>query len=164
MRNFLFITFSFIVLGFLNYEIFKKEDLLKRGDIVLLKLAPVDPRSLLQGDYMRFSYELEREAKIENAEASNDKKVVLTLDDDRIGKYSRPVSKDSLGPNEKLFNIRYDNGRIQIYPDSYLFQEGLQQLYSKAKYGIFRVDSTGEHLLVGLAGEDKKEIQPVEEK
>ncbi len=29
--------------------------------MVLLRLAPVDPRSLMQGDYMRLNYELARQ-------------------------------------------------------------------------------------------------------
>ena len=41
------------VLALVNLGIYQREQLLTRGQIVLLDLAPVDPRSLMQGDYMR---------------------------------------------------------------------------------------------------------------
>ena len=45
-----------ILLGLFNNSILQKEELLTDGQLVLLELAPVDPRSLMQGDYMRLRY------------------------------------------------------------------------------------------------------------
>ena len=45
-----------ILLCLFNNSILKKEELLSNGQLVLLELAPVDPRSLMQGDYMRLRY------------------------------------------------------------------------------------------------------------
>ncbi len=42
----------------LNFLIYKKENILKSGKTVLLKLAPRDPRSLIQGDFMSLRYDL----------------------------------------------------------------------------------------------------------
>ena len=36
-----------LILGMTNWSIFEKEQLLANGQVVLLKLAPVDPRSLI---------------------------------------------------------------------------------------------------------------------
>ena len=47
-----------IVLFLFNRSVVEKENLLENGKLVLLELAPVDPRSLMQGDYMRLSYEI----------------------------------------------------------------------------------------------------------
>ena len=47
-----------ILLGFFNNSILQKEKLLTDGQLVLLELAPVDPRSLMQGDYMRLNYDI----------------------------------------------------------------------------------------------------------
>ena len=33
-----------------------KERVISRGDVVYLRLAPVDPRSLMQGDYMALNF------------------------------------------------------------------------------------------------------------
>lgn len=45
-----------LLLGYFNWSVYQKEQTLKDGQLVLLQLAPVDPRSLMQGDYMRLNY------------------------------------------------------------------------------------------------------------
>ena len=45
-----------ILLGLFNNSILQKEELLSNGQLILLELVPVDPRSLMQGDYMRLRY------------------------------------------------------------------------------------------------------------
>lgn len=47
-----------LVLGFFFFNIMKNETVLSRGEIVLLELRPVDPRSIMQGDYMALRYKL----------------------------------------------------------------------------------------------------------
>jgi uncharacterized membrane-anchored protein len=47
-----------ILLVFLNRSIVEKEKILASGKLIFLKLAPVDPRSLMQGDYMQLRYEI----------------------------------------------------------------------------------------------------------
>jgi uncharacterized membrane-anchored protein len=44
------------VLVVANLGIWQKEDLVANGQPVFVALAPVDPRSLLQGDYMRLNF------------------------------------------------------------------------------------------------------------
>ncbi|MEL7161197.1 MAG: GDYXXLXY domain-containing protein, partial [Bacteroidota bacterium] len=46
----------FLLLLYVGYYVVQKERILDSGELVLLELAPVDPRSLLQGDYMRLNY------------------------------------------------------------------------------------------------------------
>ena len=48
----LIITNLLLLLGYLNWSIYQKEQTLRDGQLVLFELAPVDPRSLMQGDYM----------------------------------------------------------------------------------------------------------------
>jgi hypothetical protein len=43
-------------LGLVNVQIWEKETVIARGQPVFVELAPVDPRSLMQGDYMRLAY------------------------------------------------------------------------------------------------------------
>jgi uncharacterized membrane-anchored protein len=38
-----------LLLGYFNWSVYKKEQTLKDGQLILLQLAPVDPRSLMQG-------------------------------------------------------------------------------------------------------------------
>ena len=44
-----------LVLAVVNGAILKKQAVVESGERVVLKLAPVDPRSLMQGDYMILS-------------------------------------------------------------------------------------------------------------
>jgi len=39
-----------------NAAIWEKEALISTGQVVFVELAPVDPRSLMQGDYMTLNY------------------------------------------------------------------------------------------------------------
>ena len=49
------------ILVAVNYAIWQKEQLLTHGKTVILALAPVDPRSLMQGDYMRLRFQAEQD-------------------------------------------------------------------------------------------------------
>ena len=81
MRNVLLWAVLAGILIFVNLLIFSKEQILENGDTLLLQLAPRDPRSLLQGDYMILRYTLA--AKIGaglNDSSSIDGKAVVQLD------------------------------------------------------------------------------------
>ena len=47
-----------LVLLFFTFSVIQKETLIGEGTEVLLRLAPVDPRSLMQGDYMALNYQV----------------------------------------------------------------------------------------------------------
>src|SRR6187401_366129 len=47
-----------LLLAYFNYSAATKEEILNEGQLVLLELAPVDPRSLMQGDYMDLRYNI----------------------------------------------------------------------------------------------------------
>ena len=49
-------VFVITLLGAVNYKVQQFEDVLATGKPVVLKIAPVDPRSLMQGDYMVLNY------------------------------------------------------------------------------------------------------------
>ena len=49
-------VFVIALLGAVNYKVQQFEDVLATGKPVVLKIAPVDPRSLMQGDYMVLNY------------------------------------------------------------------------------------------------------------
>ena len=54
------------LLIYFNHSIARKEALLKDGQLVLLELAPVDPRSLMQGDYMALRYKISENMDFDN--------------------------------------------------------------------------------------------------
>ena len=61
MRKWLILLCAPLILAVVNLAIWQNERLIKQGETLLLELAPVDPRSLMQGDYMALSYALERD-------------------------------------------------------------------------------------------------------
>jgi uncharacterized membrane-anchored protein len=56
MRLVLVIAGLVLVLGVANYDIWQKQQLIENGRQILLELRPVDPRSLIQGDFMQLRY------------------------------------------------------------------------------------------------------------
>lgn len=69
--------------AFLLFTAWQKEQLLQNGEIVALELAPIDPRSMLQGDYVQLNYEIQtnyRDHYYETTSALPDGKVDVLLE------------------------------------------------------------------------------------
>ena len=47
-----------LILAIVNVSIYSSEQILEKVQPVLLEIAPRDPRSLIQGDYLRLRYEM----------------------------------------------------------------------------------------------------------
>ena len=77
-----------LLLGYFNWSVYQKEQTLKDGQLVLLQLAPVDPRSLMQGDYMRLNY---KEASSDLIDKQTDTRgyAILRTDSNQIGEIVR---------------------------------------------------------------------------
>ena len=149
-----------LLLGYFNWSVYKKEQILKDGRLVLLQLVPVDPRSLMQGDYMRLSY---KEANSELTDGQEAKRgyAVLTLDNNRVGEIIRlQESPEPVNENEIVLKYKTINGRLFLGAESFFFEEGQDSVYNDAAYGGLRVDSKGESLLVGLYDKDFLLIKP----
>lgn len=155
-RNLIVFILGMLVFAGLNYAIYEKEQVLAHGQTMLVELAPVDPRSLMQGDYMRLGYAVTRDVK-----ASEDVKkghIVLEKNGEGIGRFIRFDDGSPLAEGQMKLPFKAHSGAISLRPDSYLFQEGLAGRYNAAKYGIFAYDSAGKAVLAGLADGDKKPI------
>ena len=159
MRRILFLLCGLGVLGFLGLQVRDAEALIASGEVILLDLAPVDPRSMMQGDYMRLAFAIERQVKSSDTEdADPAPAVILAVDGRRVATFRRFAAEGGAGPGEYAFRVRRDGTSIRIEPHSFLFQEGRADEFAKARYGIFRVDATGRHLLTGLADAEAKRI------
>lgn len=158
MKNIFFITSILFLFFTFNYGIYQKEKIKANGETVFLELAPVDPRSLMQGDYMHLRYTIERHHQAQ-AKAKHGY-IVIGLDHNKVGTFKRLYDNGKLEANEKLLHYQNKNGRLRIMPNSFMFQEGHRSLYAQAKYGVFKFDTTGRHLLVGLADKKLHLIQP----
>ena len=165
MRIKILLVWAALVLTVLNYGIYAREQIVKEGETLLLELAPVDPRSLIQGDYMRLRYQVADDAPV--AELATRQKrgyMVLRADENHVAQFVRFHSGEALSAGEKLLRFhvlrRYsvEHRSLRIVPDSFLFQEGHAGRYDNARYGVFKFAGAGEYLLVGLAGEDRQQI------
>ncbi len=151
-----------LALGLVNASIIQKEILLKEGQVVYLELAPVDPRSLMQGDYMALRFHVgndirrelrkrqERRGRSESRLESQDGTIVVVLNEDSVGRFTRFADQRLLGENERLMKFRVRNGRVKFATDAFFFQEGTADIYAQARYGEFRVAADGELLLTKL--------------
>lgn len=157
-----------LVLLFFGFNIVKNEKVLSEGETVLLELRPVDPRSLMQGDYMTLHYEVCNH--IYGLEAELNKFCVVQLDDDRVAHLVSLTNDAAVALREDELLLRYslekNNWGEKFYTigsDSYFFQEGTANKYATAKYGMLKVVTKGEMIgtcsLVGLCDENKKLIE-----
>ncbi|ATB49816.1 GDYXXLXY domain-containing protein [Corallococcus macrosporus] len=129
----------------------QKERVLRSGQPVLLELAPVDPRSLIQGDYMVLDYAISRERNANASTTAKDGNMVLRLDADGVGTFVRFDSPDTpLAAGELKLRYRLRDGRFRLGAEAFFFQEGHASRYEGARYGELRVADSGSSVLVGL--------------
>lgn len=149
-----------LLLGYFNWSVYQKEQTLKDEQLVLLQLAPVDPRSLMQGDYMRLNY---KEASSDLIDKQTDTRgyAILRTDSNQIGEIVRLQNTlEPVNGNELVIKYKIINRRLFLGAESFFFEEGQDTLYQKAVYGGLKVDDKGQSLLVGLYDEDFRQIQP----
>lgn len=150
-----------LVLGMVNLSISDRETVLANGQQVLLQLRPVDPRSLMQGDYMILRYaDVSAPDKATSDNMPGRGTVILKLDENNVATYSRLDDGTALQAGE--FRMRYKiktrHGELRYGAESFFFQEGDAELYEAARYGVLRVDDEGASVLVGLADENRNLI------
>lgn len=144
------------ILAGINLTVWRYEHAMSRGEVVLLRLAPVDPRSLMQGDYMRLNYEIARELTSRDTRANQDKgsdTLVIRLDAHQVASLVADGKPDRLASDERLLQVHQSERQWQIGPDAYFFEEGTGEQYEAARYGEFRLQADGKTLLVGLRDE-----------
>jgi uncharacterized membrane-anchored protein len=158
-KNYIILLNLVIVIFLFNKSVFHKEETLENGKLVLLELAPVDPRSLMQGDYMRLRYAIAR--NIPKDSISKRGYCIVELDDKGIAQKKR--FQQEVNPiSTSEYAIRYNTKKwrdISIGAESYFFQEGKGENYEKAKYGGLMIDKNGKSILVGLYDKDLKKIE-----
>ncbi len=148
-----------LLLVYFNYSISKQENLLKSGRLILLELTPVDPRSLIQGDYMMLRYSISDSLNINKIPKRG--YCVVQLDKNGIAKRVR-LQSNTTPLHQGEYLIKYsssDKWNINIGAESYFFQEGEADKYEPAKYGGLKLDDNGNSLLVGLYDAHLKKIE-----
>ncbi len=180
-RNLLLWGGLLLALVVANLGIRGHERTLSEGRVVLLELAPVDPRSLMQGDYMVLRFAVD-EAILDalhpqrrdgdaavalrgmddpcDPKGCGDGYVVVASDRDGVGRFVRiQGAPQPLANGEIAVRFRErDWWRIVIAGNSWFFPEGQAKRYEPARYAELRVAADGTALIAGLRDEKRKPL------
>lgn len=176
-----------IILALLSILIFaglilKHESHLQNSQSLYVELAPVDPRSMLQGDYMALNYELyfdgfrEGNPWEENREKNKQREALQQ----QIQNQSKILSYVQLDAQHRVIQTSFSQNHLKANPEntvrlvlknptnhlqnlypaanSFLFAEGLESCYRNAKYAELWVKPDGQALLAGLVNKDLKSL------
>lgn len=181
-RNFLLWGGLLLALVVANLGIRGHERTLSEGRVVLLELAPVDPRSLMQGDYMvlRFAVD-EAVMQAMHPDINNAKRlrqmgwgarrgcsagrcgggyIVVAPDRDGVGRFVRiQDAPQPLADGEIAVRFRERKwSQIVIAGNSWFFPEGQAKRYEPARYAELRVAADGTALIAGLRDDKRKPL------
>lgn len=150
-----------LILALVNTQIAGKERIVREGATVLLRLAPRDPRSLLQGDYMALRYSMVDAvaAAADDAEV-NDGRVIIELQDNEEAEFVAIYNGQSLADRQQLLRFRKRGDSVRLASDAFFFEEGQWEVYSGARFGELRVDDEGDAVLTGLRDSDRVRLGP----
>lgn len=147
-----------IVLIYTLYYVNAKENILSDGELLLFELAPVDPRSLIQGDYMVLNYAVSRRVNRDSIPKKG--YMVVTKTTEGIAQRERlQANTTPLKDGEFLVNYTIPSWQMNIGANAYFFEEGKAEVYAAAKYGGIKIDNAGNSLLVGLFDENKELLE-----
>lgn len=148
-----------VVLTLVNIEIVGKERIIENGTRVLLPLAPRDPRSLLQGDYMALRYSMVNQILASSDRSgTHDGAVVISLGNLNEAEFVGIHDGRPLDQGQQLLVYRRRGEVVRLASDAFFFEEGSWKLYSNARFGELRVNADGEAVLVGLRDADGKRL------
>lgn len=146
-----------------NAAIWQKEHLIREGEPVFIPLAPADPRSLMQGDFMTLAFQMPPSPTDTGAAPSwHDAlpggqrwQVVAVRDARGVATLQRyDLGQGALAPGEFRIQLTRKPRGWTVVTDAWFFAEGEAQRWQVARFGEFRVDRQGRALLVGLRGAD----------
>lgn len=145
-----------------NTGIWRNEALIRDGQPVFVELAPVDPRSLMQGDYMALDYRMHAglQSQLAGLSRLDRQRVVARIDARGVAELLRLADDRPVAADERLIELAPRNGRWVLVSDAWFFREGQGALWQAARYGEFRLAGDGRALLVGLADAGLQPIRP----
>lgn len=152
----LFVT-SIAILVVVNSQIVIKQDIIENGGVLLLRLAPRDPRSLMQGDYMALRYAMADEvAGAARIAGVTDGHVVVALAANGEASFVDLFHGQAFAENQRVLSFRKRGDSVRLASDAYFFEEGQWNTYSDARFGELRVNEAGDAVLTGLRDREGK--------
>ncbi len=150
-----------LILAGVNYSVWRIEQVLAHGQELVLELAPVDPRSLMQGDYMALRFalgdDIRRAGKADTVSAYMGR-VVVQADEQGVARFVALDTGQPLAPGQQHLQYRWRGNQVQIATNAFFFQEGTGQQYEAARYGLFRLGVDGQPYLTRLLDEHLNKI------
>ena len=151
IRVIVLLAMTVVILGIVNSAIMGKERTIREGTVVLLRLAPVDPRSLIQGDYMALRYAMtDVVAQAATAAGVDDGVAVIKLDYENEAQFVAIYDGENLREDALLLRFRKRGETVRIASDAFFFEEGEAQKYNDARFGELHVAENGDAMLTGL--------------
>lgn len=141
----------------MSLQIGKSEYLLSHGKLIKLQLQPLDPRSLIQGDYVRLRYTISEPEIYQVVEKMTFKgKITVVLapsGTSDVYEFRREYHEgDQLAPDEiRLNGERAGYEGIKYGIENFFIPEGTGRTYEQnAKFAEVKVSSGGDAILVRL--------------
>ncbi|WP_368643674.1 GDYXXLXY domain-containing protein [Castellaniella ginsengisoli] len=158
-----------LALGAAQLQIHQYRSILAEGRPIVLQLAPVDPRSLMQGDYMALDYAVRRPvsgwlaghpAVREQLAAAGRGWLVLRPDAQGVWQLAEvtavpPDAAAGQAAGRTALAFHWRSGEADWGARSWFFPEGEGERYAQARYGVLRVAADGTALLESLLDEHR---------
>ncbi|HMQ35724.1 MAG TPA: GDYXXLXY domain-containing protein [Chloroflexaceae bacterium] len=157
MRKLMIGAALLLALAWAGWQVVAKERLAATGRPVLFELGTVDPRSLIQGDYMILGYRVAQEVEARGGELPPRGELAVLVGPDGVARSARPyIAGGDLAAGEVRVDYHTGGWRIAVGPESFFFQEGEAETFAAARYAELRVSPEGEALLVALRDERRE--------
>ena len=176
------IAFASILLflaGF-AWSVLTKEAQINKGDAMIVRLAPRDPRAFLLGDYMAVNYTMNRDVdnalfqrytggknpnmtrrnSEESLKLPRDGIAVVRRDANNVASFVRLDDGSPMRNDEQRLYFRVRDGGARIAASAFYFQEGYAKDFERARYGELRVNADGTSLLVHMLDDTLQRIRP----
>jgi uncharacterized membrane-anchored protein len=151
-----------VVAGLAGWNIASNERVLRDGRLVFLRIVPVDPRSLMQGDYMTLAFELpQRRVDPGLRQFGGPQPVAVgTVGPDGVATLTEiTLKRPALAGGQIAMALSQKDGAWVVGSDAWFFREGDAARFAAARYGMFRVTPDGTALLAGLADGERRQIR-----
>lgn len=147
------VVLASVILSFVavNHAVWQKERLLKNGQSIYLALVPLDPRSIMQGDYMRLRFAVTQNiVRVSSEQKHHSGFIVVDVDENHVATFNNMLQDQALSDHQFKVAFKVKNGQYMIGAQTFFFQEGQRKQYDLAKYGEFVVADDGKVLLKSL--------------
>ncbi len=138
--------------GIAGVTVREAETVLREGRIIFIALRPVDPRSLVQGDYMAIAFDTDH---LPASNTGGETRAIADVDSRGVATLQRiSAPGETVSPEQVIVKLRRKSGRWFVGSDAWFFEEGHGKDFVGAKFGQFRVGADGRLFLTGLADQN----------